>query len=208
MHKTIGSFFLLATTFLIASELPPPKTAELLQIAEPAFTPTKKGTVYFRAVTNSQTSQSKDVFPGFGLGYRKAFGYSAVDVSFNFSGGEGWDGNQSSVVWTAPRASYLYYFNPLKNSSLYAGTGLGWGGVLYETSTTFHDEDEDIIMESNTISGFIGLIPHATIGYEFLRNSVITSFIEFNVSQPLIPNSFEGTKKPSTILEVSLGAGF
>lgn len=105
MHKTLISFFLFAITFVSANEIQAPKTSELLEIAEPVVFPTKKGTIYFRAVTNSQTSQNKDLIPGFGLGYRKSFGSSGVDVSFNFSSGEGWDRHQKSFIWTAPKAS-------------------------------------------------------------------------------------------------------
>lgn len=199
MIKQLTALLLLGSTLGFAGEIPQPKTQEFLEQVPMAASPIKKGTIYLRAITDSQTRHGTDLSPGFGLGYRRSFGHSGVDVSVNYSEGSGWTGNQRLITWTTPKVSYLYYLNPFKTTSFYAGTGMGWGGTSYEIR---HVETE----ENDT--SFVGLIPHVTFGYEFLRSSILTSFLELNVSQPLIPRYFEGASKPTPLVEFSVGAGF
>lgn len=199
MKKTILTLLSLITTFAFAEDISVPKTDELLQIAPAVITPTKKGTIYFRAITDSQAVYSPDLFPGLGVGYRRSFGHSGVDLSFNFTTGKGWSNDQDSITWTSPKVSYLYYFDTLTSSSLYLGTGLGWGGSIFKKDDS-NDQRQSF--------KFTGLIPHITLGYELLRTSAVASFFELNISQPLIPSSFRGNLRPSPLLEFSVGAGF
>ena len=198
MIKQLTILFLLATTLGFTSELPLPKTGEFFKTGPEITTPIKKGTIYIRANTDTQTAHGTDLSPGLGIGYRRSFGHSGVDISLNYSEGSGWTGDQKLITWTFPKVSYLYYVNPYKSTSFYAGTGIGWGGTSFEISEIESAED----------SSFTGLIPNITFGYEFLRSSILTSFLELNISQPLIPRNFEGTSKPTPLIELSLGAGF
>ena len=161
----------------------------------------KKGTIYLRAIANSESVQSDDVIPGIGLGYRRSFGSSGIDISTNFSQGEGWSGKNKKVVWVWPKVSYLYYYSPKATSSFYTGGGLGWGG------TKFRGERDAITAERKQ-SEFTGLIPHLCIGYEGLRHNIITSFTELTISQPLLPSTSSKNYKPTPVAELSIGAGF
>ncbi|OGN61417.1 MAG: hypothetical protein A3F09_03455 [Chlamydiae bacterium RIFCSPHIGHO2_12_FULL_49_11] len=163
----------------------------------PAYeAPVRKGSIYFRAITDSQPSNVANVFPGLGIGYRRSFNHSGVDISFNYSNGKGWGAqNARQILWTAPKVSYLYYFSPQGSQSVYGGLGLGWGGTQLRNTA------------KNERSNFLGLIPNFSLGYELLRHSIISSFMEVTISQPLIPSSSSGTS-PGPVVEFSLGAGF
>ena len=143
----------------------------------------KKGTIYFRAITDSQPTNAMTVLPGFGFGYRRVFGSSGIDASLNANY------RKHGSIWTFPRVSYLKYFNPNADQSIYTGMGLGWGGT--------HGKK----------THFVGIIPHATIGYELYRKAPISSFSEFTVSQPAIP-AYQAGSFPGPVAELSVGAGF
>lgn len=202
MKKLFTPIFLLGFIFANAEESSiAPKTDEFLQMVPEAKGPINKGTLYVKAITGSQTNHSSELSPGLGVGYRQAFGRSGVDISFNYSEGSGWSGKEELITWTSPKVSYLFYFAPARSSSLYVGTGAGWGGTSYEKEL---DNSQDIDEDSR----FTGLIPHINVGYEFLRSSAVSSFLELTLSQPLIPRTFRGNAKPMPLLELSVGAGF
>lgn len=163
----------------------------------------KKGTIYVRAMAHSEPIDLKLPFPGIGVGYRFSFDHSGIDISMNYSEGQG--SKQKAALWTTPRVSYLYYLNPQNTQSLYLGFGMGWGGsqLKYKKETVY----ENSIMIEEMQSEFLGLISNATLGYEFLRHNMIISFIELNISQPTVPNNMSG-KMPTPFAEISVGAGF
>lgn len=155
-----------------------------------------KGSLYFRAVSDMQPLDNVDLFPGLGVGFRRSFGHSGVDISAYFSSGRGWTNKFKQTVWSAPKVSYLYYLTANKGSALYTGLGLSFGGIALKE----RGGDE-------AHSKFIGLLSHGTIGYEFLRASKVSSFIELNVTQAAIPKSLSGNF-PTPVCEFSVGAGF
>jgi len=191
-NKLTLALALFSTAFSIADELSISQAASFpttpqVQTAPISNDSMKKGTVYFRAITDSQPTNDLSVLPGFGFGYRRAFGASGIDATFNVNY------RNSGSIWTFPRVSYLNYISPNADQSLYTGIGLGWGGT--------HNR------ESDRESDFVGLIPHATFGYEMFRNATISSFTEFTVSHPLIPAYSHGSF-PGPVAELSVGAGF
>ena len=196
MNKALSTLLLLASTFGFANETPLPPKSEYITNADPIENLDTEGTFYLRAVTTSQAFRGTTLFPGLGVGYRRFFGHSGVDFSLNYSEGAGWRGTEKFIAWTYPKVSYLY-----KISSLYAGTGFGWGGAKYIKRGVLPEEGPEH-------SSFVGLIPHVTFGYEFLHTSIISSFTEINISQPLIPKTFTGEINPSPSIELSVGAGF
>lgn len=159
----------------------------------------KKGTLYLRAITDSTTADYRNLYPGFGLGYRKTFGHSGVDASLNFSQ------NSKYIFWTAPKVSYLYYATPNAGSSVYGGIGFGWGGT--HIRTVIETADVDSFSRSISITRSMGLVSHLTLGYEFLRTNILSTFFELSANQPNFLNSF-GNQSTSPIIELSFGAGF
>ena len=208
MLPKLAAFFLFVSTLATAQESAFTQAGtyqiepmlELKPVQKLAPIEQKKGTIYLRAIANSQSVDSDDVIPGIGLGYRRSFGSSGIDISTNFSQGEGWSGKNKKIVWISPKVSYLYYYSPKAKSSFYTGGGLGWGG------TSFRGE-RDMETNERSRSEFTGLIPHICLGYEGLRQNIITSFTELTISQPLIPSSSKDYK-PSPVAELSIGAGF
>ncbi len=194
--KLAPILFLLTTVFGFADELslqmPPRLEIHSLPTIAPAGEGKKKGSIYFRAMTESQSDQSANVFPGYGVGYRRSFSESGVDISLNFSGGAG---DVNRVLWTAPKVSYLHYLNPKSDAAAYLGGGLAWGG-MHRTNNRLDQDDH-----------FVGLIPHVTLGCELTNHSQVFTFTELSVSQPLIPSSIQG-QMPGPVAELSIGAGF
>jgi hypothetical protein len=161
----------------------------------------KKGSFYAKATSGNNTN-SQDIFPGYGLGYRRSNGKHGLDISFNYARFNR-DYNDCSyekfVIWTAPSISYIHYFSPLSANSIYGGVGLGWGeSYLIRNTNTSYTEVYD----------FEGLIPNLMVGYEFLRRESFISFLEFNISQPAVASSLSGSEKPKPYAQLSLGAGF
>jgi hypothetical protein len=207
MKKKITTAFLtLAASFVFAQDAIPSLRVEevlptLVQLeSKPSFSSIeekmalKKSFGYLKMGVSDSELPSSDmkVLPGFGLGYRIAAGASAFDISASFNRREirTDDGKESTYSYSLPKANYLYYITPARNSSFYAGAGLAWGGVRTKEQNEFH-----------------GLIPNAAIGYEMNRNATLRSFIQLDVSQPAIAGRQKGDL-PKAFAEFSLGAGF
>lgn len=164
-----------------------PLSFEEKPIAKPAF-------FYIRfAAAESDITQINSLAPGLGIGYRRLAGDGAADISVS---GIGYAEKKSGrIFWTAPKASYIHYFQPDKKESFYLGGGLAWGGLESKKESGFKKHD------------FIGLIPSATAGYEFVRKSTVLGFTELNISQPTLAVSNKGIF-PGPIIECTLGIGF
>jgi hypothetical protein len=162
----------------------------------------KQGFFYVRfAAGEHNMAQTSALVPGLGLGYRLMAGDGAADISF--SGIGFFEHRNARYFWTAPKASYCHYLTPQAEKSLYVGGGLAWGGVR---ERRWEPNDDDYLSDYKD-SSFIGIIPSATIGYEFARRTSFLGFTEFTVSQPLLAVSREGSY-PGPIAELSLGVGF
>ena len=148
----------------------------------------KQGFFYVRFSTaEGDLSQFITPHPGLGLGYRRLAGDGAVDISVSGLGHHEDKGNE--FFWSAPKVTFIHYFSPQNEKSVYLGGAVAWGGIKRD-----HQK-------------FIGIIPSAILGYEFLRKSSVLGFLEATVSQPAIAVQKNG-KVPSLIGELSLGAGF
>lgn len=136
------------------------------------------------------------VIPGFGLGYRVHSDSSAIDfsASFNQRKAETTLGQEDIYYYTLPKINYLYYLNPKRNNSFYAGAGLAWGGVVSKDP-----------LKNKT--NFMGLIPNVALGYELNRSGLLRGFIQLDVSQPAIA-AFDDGVLPKAYADVSVGAGF
>ena len=202
MKKEITTVFLtLATALGFAQEIPETTTPSLLEVGIKPALPTleakvlpKKSFGYLRmGVSDSEVPKdTQQMVPGLGLGYRIVSGSSALDLSASFNRRDlrTDEGRERTYQYTLPKANYLYYVSAERNSSLYAGGGLAWGGVTTADGQEFH-----------------GIITNVALGYELGRNSTLRSFIQLDVSQPAIAASQKGSL-PSPIAEISLGAGF
>jgi len=148
----------------------------------------KQGFFYVRFSTAERDlAHVGPILPGLGIGYRRLAGDGAADISINGIGRA--ERKNGQIFWTAPKASYMRYLQPNSEKSFYAGGGLSWGGI------------------SSKSHNFIGLIPSATIGYEFLHRTAFLGFAEFNISQPAIAVYHDGIF-PGPIAELSMGVGF
>ena len=146
----------------------------------------KQGFIYIRFST-AEANYAGGIHPGLGIGYRRLTGDGALDILISGIGYAEHKNHQ--IFWSAPKASYIHYFQPESEKSLYAGGGLIWGGL------------------SDKKNDFVGIIPTATVGYEFLRKNSILSFVELNLSQPAI-KVYQRGKFPGPIIDASLGVGF
>lgn len=142
--------------------------------------------VQFAAGEHDVTQASAPV-PGVGVGYRRLTASGAADLSFSGIGIA--ERKNARFIWTAPKVSYYHYLQPNADKSFYAGGGMAWGGV---------DTKKD---------HFIGIIPSATLGYEFVRQSSILGFSELTICQPALPVWQKG-KFPGPVVQLSAGMGF
>lgn len=198
MKKTLTTALLSLTAALLYAEepigVPSPSANELSLPKAPRVaekTLPGKSFLYLRmSAADSHPTDSFQIIPGIGLGYRLSGGNSAFDLSVNYTQGKGVNGTHRAYFYTVPKASYLHYFNPLSDQSFYGGVGLAWGGLKTK------DERK-----------FTGLIPSATLGLEMNRKKNWASFVQLDVSQPAVAATV--TKPfPGPIAEVSVGAGF
>jgi hypothetical protein len=159
--------------------------SEEAQVSKPAF-------FYVRfAAAESDVARMSSLLPGLGIGYRRLAGNGAADISISGIGyGEKKNGQ---IFWTVPKTSYLHYFDPDQQHSLYMGGGLAWGGLMSK--------------ENQKENHFIGIIPSFTSGYEFVRKSTVLGFTELNISQPALAVYKKGAF-PGPIAELTLGIGF
>jgi hypothetical protein len=164
------------------------------------LTPTKKGSFYAKAATGNNL-KTDGIFPGYGFGYRRSIGKHGLDISTNYASFKTDTDNQYEkfVFWTAPSISYIHYLTNNQDSSLYGGIGIGWGETYLVSNVDNNYERE---------YDFQGLMPNLMIGYEFLRNETFLTFLEFNVTHPMIASYRDGNMKPKPYGQVSLGAGF
>lgn len=148
----------------------------------------KKGHFYVRfTAAEGDLSHADQIVPGLGIGYRKQIGNGAADIS---ASGLGLHEDKSyRWLWTFPKASYLYYFQPNAQRSAYAGCGIAWGGI--------NERHRD----------FVGLIPSVVGGFEYAHNNSFLGFAEMTVSQPTI-SVYKTGSFPGTCVEISTGFGF
>jgi hypothetical protein len=156
----------------------------------------KQGFFYVRFIAGEHSFAAAPV-PGLGLGYRRLAGDGTADISFSGIGISEY--RNSRYFWTAPKASYYHYLYPNGKTSFYVGGGLAWGGVGGR-----HWDDED---DTSERLQFIGIIPSATVGYEFAHKLSFLGFSELTVSQPVLAISRSGAF-PGPIAELSVGMGF
>ena len=182
MKKTILTILMATAAFADQPilDLPPIPLEEVLS--------PKEGFFYVRfAAAERDLSHADSILPGLGVGYRRLTGDGAGDISI---GGIGRHERKSGqIFWTAPKASYIHYLQPGEKASGYVGGGMAWGGV-----------------ESKG-NHFIGMIPSATLGYEFSRKSSILGFVDLTVSQPAV-SVYRSGAFPGPIAELSTGIGF
>lgn len=136
-----------------------------------------------------------ETIPGMGVGYRYAMHQSAVDVSANYTSQIVGSSINDTYYYTVPKATYLRYLSAdTAAESLYAGVGMAFGGL----KRTAEDS-------------FLGLIPHATVGYEMHRDQAIRSFVELDVSQPsarIARDAISFRNLPGPLAQVSVGLGY
>ncbi len=131
----------------------------------------------------------RDLGPTIGIGYRivDVNDCCAVDLSFNFTAAK------HESFYSMPRIMYLYYFNPNDVSSLYVGGGLSFG---FKSINKHHHKS------------FKGLEAEAVVGYEFNRFSNIRTFVELNLSQPVLAAGSHRNNYKMPVLTLSAGIGF
>ncbi len=148
----------------------------------------RKAHFYLRMnVLEPSAEKRKPLIPGMGVGYRKAVGYAAIDISGEYCRGRP---NGKGVFIALPKISYLYFFSPLKTQSVYAGPALAYGRIKTGKGDRFE-----------------GLIPSASLGLEISRTANFLSFFQLDVGYPLIAAKSKGAR-PGVSAELAFGAGF
>ena len=83
----------------------------------------RQGFVYVRfAAAESDLIHTSSLYPGLGIGYRRLAGDGAADISVSGIGHA--ERRRDRFVWTAPKVSYIRYFEPNATKSAYVGGGL------------------------------------------------------------------------------------
>jgi hypothetical protein len=187
VNNKIAILIAIGVLSAFAIERPPHLTEVATVTAGSKMINPREGYIYIRFLTaDADILQVNAVTPGLGLGYRRMVGDGAVDMSISGNGSDRF----RKAYWTFPKASYLHYLTADKEQSFYAGGGIAWGGV--------HNKKG---------KNFVGLIPHATVGYEILHKSSALGFTEMTLSQPAISLYHEG-QFSGPIVELSVGTGF
>jgi hypothetical protein len=158
--------------------------------------PASKGSFsYVRmGIADSDAINQFETLPGLGLGYRWALGNGALDVSANYTR-ELKKADTENYFYTAPKVSYLHYWNSASNQSLYLGAGLSWSGIKKEVAA----------------NNFDGIAPSATVGFEMNRHQAVRTFAQLDVYQPAMAitrSSISFDNLPGPLAEVSVGLGF
>lgn len=148
----------------------------------------KQSHLYLRLnVTEPNPGNRRPIVPGLGLGYRKVSGSSALDFSAGYSQRRH---HGKTEYITLPKMSYLYYFAPIETQSLYIGPGIAYGRIKNKGKSRFE-----------------GFIPSATLGYEITRRSNMLTFLQLDMSVPVLGTKMRGPL-PGLIAEFAFGAGF
>ena len=162
----------------------------------------RTGTIYLKMGVNDSELPRNDerLLPGLGVGYRVAFGASAVDVSANGNRRDVRDAageKQINYSYTLPKVNYLYYISPASNQSFYAGGGFAWNGM----------KDATVVNGTTEVMEFQGIASNVVVGYEIGRKANFRTFFQLDASQPTVAAVREG-KFPTPVVEFAIGAGF
>lgn len=160
----------------------------------------KKSFSYVRMTVADPDLTTFQTIPGIGLGYRYGLVNSAIDVSANYTREaratftrDGETATAETYSYSIPVSYLRYVSNDAAPQSFYYGAGLGWAGSQKEGA-----------YEN-------GLNASATAGYEMYRTQAIHSFVQMDVTHPVIDVSttsvsFQKALKP--LAQVSFGLGF
>lgn len=184
-----------ATGFSEEVEINQPSANLPLDLNVQAKQQLKKSFGYVRmGIADPDAINSFQALPGVGLGYRYGLKMSALDVSANYTR-DSRVGERETFSYTAPRVSYLRYVSAdTAAQSFYYGAGAAWGAI-----------------QKGTAADFQGIDASVSLGYETNRNQTVHSFVQFDVSQPVVnvsttAASFRTVWQPTA--EVSFGLGF
>ena len=136
--------------------------------------------------------QQSSFVPIIGFGRRLESSAVAIDYSAKIGYLKGLTGCDHSVfLYTLPKILVIRYAYPYFESSFLYGAGVSFSGVVnHNTNQTFH-----------------GVSLEGTIGYELHRCDSMRSFIELEISQPILAAYRKGVF-PSPSIGVSVGMGF
>lgn len=132
--------------------------------------------------------------PSWGLGYRYELDNLAID--FSFINGISAKGGTDGKFMDAIRLQLHYFFDPMNPSSLYIGSGLGYGIINLNKDTTYAGYNG---------SGLTGTF---TFGYEMLRSSTIRIFFQFDATVPMFRLKEETRNIYTPAFSLSMGIGF
>lgn len=123
--------------------------------------------------------------------------YEALDYGVDYSINAGYakgfaDNNRSVVYYTLPKVLCLYFTAPFSSCSPYIGAGASWMGLINNRC------DKQI---------FHGVAAEASIGFEIQRTCQMRTFVQADVTQPVIPAYRKG-KFPTPTFIVTFGLGF
>lgn len=124
--------------------------------------------------------------PAIGIGRRYLGQDFALDLSVNYGSGV------KGLTWGTPKIMYLQYFEPECMRKFYAGGGLSWGGLYHQRPK----------------KKFTGLMAEFAVGVDLICNDRMRTFLEFNLSQPLLPTDSKHSDYSAPALSLCYGVGF
>lgn len=158
--------------------------------------PAKRGSFSYArlGVADSDTIHQFETLPTLGAGYRLASGGGAFDFGASYTRAIK-SGDQEHYSYTAPKVSYLRYWDSAADQTAYAGLGLGWMGI-----------------RKADVANFDGLAPSATVGMEMNRHQKVRTFVQLDVFQPAVRvsswNDYSTDNLPNLGADFSVGVGF
>lgn len=130
--------------------------------------------------------------PIVGLGRR----YECYDYGIDYSINGGYvngvlDNPRSVIYYSAPRILCLHYLSECDPFSFYYGGGASWTGIV----------------NNNSKQVFHGVAADGTFGFEMQRDTCIRSFLQLDITQPIL-SAYSKGRFPTPTIQLSFGLGF
>lgn len=157
---------------------------------------------YLRFDGNMLTSDPENIIPGISIGYRYFSKGHAIDLALEIASMQ--SGSTDICLTTLPRAMLLTYAHPHAQESFYHGIGISCSSFIkkdYVEDEYYWDRHEIIKKQ------FTGLCAEICMGYEMMRTSSIRTFVESNISLPMLKIESRSNNY-SPVVKLGIGFGY
>lgn len=136
--------------------------------------------------------QESQILPVFGVGKR----LECCEMGIDYSASMGYvnrvgSHNHSVFIYTLPKITCLVYNDPSAKNTLYYGGGASWSGII----------------NNNNRQIFHGVFIEGLVGYELQRNCSTRTFLQLDISQPIL-SAYRKGSFPTPTLHLVFGVGY